>query len=101
MITAVPVDVRAIARACEAHGVKRLRIFGSVLSDKFDRETSDVDFLVDFLPGRGGLLHDYYDLNEELERILGRGVDLIDAGAVLNPYFARSAFGSAEDLYAA
>jgi predicted nucleotidyltransferase len=101
MITAVPLDVQAIARACEAHGVKRLRIFGSVLGDEFDRETSDVDFLVDFLPGRGGLLHDFFDLKEELERIVGRGVDLVDAGAVRNPYFARSAFGSAEDLYAA
>ncbi|MGH1522731.1 nucleotidyltransferase family protein [Leifsonia sp. L25] len=101
MITAVPVDVQAIGRACEAHGVRRLRIFGSVLSTNFDADKSDVDFLVDFLPGRGGLFHDYFELKEELERIVGRGVDLVDAGAVRNPYFARSAFGSAEDLYAA
>ncbi len=101
MITAVPVDVQAIGRACEAHGVERLRIFGSVLGDKFDTDTSDVDFLVDFLPGRGGLFHDYFELKEDLERIVGRGVDLVDAGAVRNPYFARSAFSSAEDLYAA
>lgn len=100
MIVAVPIDVQAIARACHAHGVKRLRIFGSVLSDKFDRETSDVDFLVDFLPGRGGLLHDYFDLKEELERIAGRGVDLVDADAICNPYFATSAFTSAEVVYA-
>lgn len=98
MITAVPVDMKAIARACEKHGVMRLRIFGSVLGDSFDCETSDVDFLVDFLPGRGGLFHDYFDLKEDLERIVERGVDLVDAGAVRNPYFARSAFGSAEDL---
>lgn len=101
MITAVPVDMQAIARACEAHGVKRLRVFGSVLGNTFDSETSDVDFLVDFLPGRGGLFHDYFELKEELERIMGRGVDLVDAGAVRNPYFARSAFGSAEDVYVA
>ena len=101
MITAAPVDVTAIARAGEAHGVQRLRIFGSVLGAEFDPETSDIDFLVDFLPGRGGLLHDYFELKEELERVLGRGVDLVDAGAVRNPYFARSAFGSAEDVYAA
>lgn len=101
MITAVPIDVEAIARACKAHGVERLRIFGSVLGEEFDRETSDVDFLVDFLPGRGGLLHDFFELKEDLERILGRGVDLVDAGAVRNPYFARAAFTSAEDLYAA
>jgi predicted nucleotidyltransferase len=101
MVTAVPLDVQAIARACELHGVRRLRIFGSVLGAEFDTETSDVDFLVDFLPGRGGLFHDYYELKEELERIVGRGVDLVDAGAVRNPYFAKSAFGSAEDVYAA
>ena len=101
MTTAVPVDVQAIARACEAHGVERLRIFGSVLGDTFDPNTSDVDFLVDFLPGRGGLLHDYFELKEDLERIVGRQVDLVDAGAVRNPYFARSAFSTAEDLYAA
>lgn len=60
-----------------------------------------VDFLVDFLPGRSGLFHDYFELKEELERILGRQVDLVDGGAVRNPYFARSAFSSAEDIYAA
>lgn len=101
MISAVPVDVQAIARACEAHGVKRLRIFGSVLGDRFDRENSDVDFLVDFFPGRGGLFHDYFELKQELERIVGRHIDLVDAGAVRNPYFARSAFSTAEDIYAA
>jgi len=101
MTTAVPVDMHAIARASEAHGVRRLRIFGSVLTDEFDRESSDIDFLVDFLPGRGGLLHDFFELKQELEQIVGRPVDLVDAGAVRNPYFARSAFSTAEDVYAA
>ena len=72
-----------------------------MLGADFDQQTSDVDFLVDFLPGRGGLLHDYFQLKEDLERIVGRKVDLVDANAVRNPYFARTAFGSAEELYAA
>lgn len=101
MITALPLDLAAIRRACERFGVKRLRVFGSVLTDDFDPETSDVDFLVDFLDGRGDYFHDYFDLKTELERIVGREVDLVMAGAVKNPYFAKSAFGSAEDLYAA
>ena len=101
MTTAVPVDVSAIARACAAHGVRRLRMFGSVLTSDFDPVRSDIDFLVDFLPGRGGYFHDFFELKEELEGILGRTVDLVDAGAVRNPYFAKSAFGSAEDVYAA
>lgn len=94
-------DVQAVARACDARGVKRLRIFGSALAEKFDTDMSDIDFLVDFLPGRGALLHDYFDLKEDLERIVGVTVGLLEADAVRNPYFARSAFSSAEDIYAA
>jgi uncharacterized protein len=101
MGTAVPLDLDAIARACEKYGVRRLRIFGSALTDHFDPETSDVDFLIDFLPGRGGYFHDYFDLKSELERIVGQQVDLVDAGAIKNPYFAKSAFSSAQDVYAA
>jgi predicted nucleotidyltransferase len=99
--SAIPLDLDAIARACQQFGVRRLRIFGSALTDRFDPSTSDVDFLVDFLPGRGDYFHDYFDLKTELERIFGRDVDLVDAGAVRNPYFAKSAFSSAQDVYAA
>lgn len=94
-------DIEAIRRACEQFGVERLRVFGSVLSDGFDSERSDVDFLVDFLPDNDALFNDYFDLKAELERIAGRDVDLVDASAVRNPYFKASAFGSARELYAA
>ena len=32
-------------------GVRRLRAFGSVLTDQFDANSSDLDFLVEFEPG--------------------------------------------------
>lgn len=70
------------------------------LSDRFDPEGSDIDFLVDFAPGNTNLFHAYFDLKFELERITGRPVDLVDASAVRNPYFKASAFGSAQELYA-
>ena len=101
MVTAVLLDAEAIARACELYGVQRLRVFGSVLTDRFDAESSDVDFLVDFLPENDDLFNDYFDLKAALERIVGRQVDLVDASAVHNPYFKASVFGSAQDLYAA
>lgn len=94
-------DVAAIRRACEQYGVERLRIFGSALTNRFDPATSDVDFLVDFLPERENLFDDYFDLKFDLERIVDRGVDLIDAGSIRNPFFKTSAFGSAQDVYAA
>ncbi len=93
-------DLDAIASACKRHGVERLRIFGSALTDRFDPKSSDIDFLVDFVPGNTNLFHDYFGLKFELERITGRPVDLVDASTVRNPYFEASAFGSAQELYA-
>ncbi|MFT4052709.1 MAG: nucleotidyltransferase domain-containing protein [Microbacterium sp.] len=101
METAVPLDTEAIRRVCERYGVERLRVFGSVLTDRFDPETSDVDFLVTFQSERENLFHDFFDLKFELERIVGRGVDLVVERSVRNPFFKAAAFGSAQDLYAA
>jgi predicted nucleotidyltransferase len=99
MFAAVPLDPDAIIRACESFGVQRLRVFGSVVTDRFDPESSDVDFLVDFLPGRGDYLHDFFDLKSALERIVGRAVDLVDAVAIRNPHFAKAALSTAPELY--
>lgn len=101
METARILDIEAIRRACERHGVKRLRVFGSVLTDRFDPEMSDVDFLVDFQPEREDLFQDYFDLKFDLERIVGREIDLVMERSVKNPFFKASAFGSAQDVYAA
>ncbi|MBK8463258.1 MAG: nucleotidyltransferase domain-containing protein [Nigerium sp.] len=94
-------DLDAIARACERHGVERLRVFGSIVTDRFDAERSDVDFLVDFLPGNPDLFNAYFDLKAELEQIVGRSVDLVTSRSVKNPYFRASAFAAAQDVYAA
>ncbi|WP_159619244.1 nucleotidyltransferase family protein [Ruania rhizosphaerae] len=94
-------DRAAIESACERYGVARLRLFGSVLTDRFDPARSDVDFLVDFLPGRGDRFSDYFGLRDELSSIVGRNVDLVVTRAVRNPYFRASALQSAQDVYAA
>lgn len=94
-------DREAIAHACDRFGVARLRIFGSAATGNFDPKRSDLDFFVDFLPEVDDLLGNYLALNEELERILGREVDLIMSDAVKNPYFAAAAFPTAKDVYAA
>lgn len=101
MDAAATPDLDAIAPACKRHGVERLRVFGSALTERFDPEVSDIDFLVDFAPGNADLFHQYFDLKSELERITGRPVDLVDASAVRNPYFKASALQSAQELYAA
>lgn len=101
MDIAIPLDLTAIASAGERFGVQRLRIFGSALTDRFDPSRSDVDFLVDFAADHPDLLGAYLGLKEELERIVGRNVDLVMTDAVRNPYFKASAFNTAQDVYAA
>jgi len=64
-----------------------LRVFGSVLHGK-DTESSDLDLLVDTLPG--ATLFDLGGLQDELETLLGVKVDLLTPGD-LPPRF-RSAF---------
>jgi predicted nucleotidyltransferase len=101
MTIELALDREAIARACRAHGVSRLTIFGSATSDHFDVERSDVDFLVEFAPGAEDAFTAYFGLKEDLEGLLGREVDLVMANAVRNPHFAASAATGAEELYAA
>jgi predicted nucleotidyltransferase len=101
MRTAIRLDAEAITRACELHGVQRLRVFGSVLTPRFDPATSDVDFLVTFLPDREDLFHDFFEFKSDLEGIVGTDIDLIMERALKNPYFKASALSGAQDLYAA
>jgi predicted nucleotidyltransferase/DNA-binding transcriptional regulator YiaG len=65
-----------LAAAAAAHGVRNLRVFGSVARGE-DRPDSDVDLLADFPPGLS--LFRLGRLEADLEAILGTRVDLIPA----------------------
>jgi predicted nucleotidyltransferase len=76
--TAVPLPLTDIAAVCERYQVERLDVFGSVLRDDF-RADSDVDFLVVFRDdNRGAWLSKLQAFEEELARLLGRPVDVVD-----------------------
>lgn len=89
-----------IVALCRELGVRRLDVFGSAVSDDFDLERSDVDVLVDVDPQRL-TLDNYFALKAGLERLLQRPVDVVDAGAVRNPYFKAQVLATRELLYAA
>jgi len=75
---------------CKLHKVQRLYVFGSVLSDRFKKD-SDIDFIVDF---QGVELYDYadnyFDFKESLEVLFMREVDLLEDKAIKNPYLRQS-----------
>ena len=94
-------DRDAISAACERYGVKRLVVFGSALTDRFDETSSDVDFLVEFRDDLVSRFDAYFGLKESLEALLGHPVDLVSRVALENPYFAASVTTSGQELYAA
>jgi uncharacterized protein len=63
-----------ILRIAAKHGAREVRVFGSVARGDA-RPESDVDFLVEFEPGRS--LLDHAGLLLELEQLLGREVDVV------------------------
>ena len=92
-----------IEALCRQFNVARLEVFGSAADGTFDPARSDVDFLVEFLPGQdlGPWLAHYFDFKSELERVLGRNVDLVMPKAMKNPYFIREVNRTRRSLYAA
>lgn len=65
----------AVAAVCRARKVARLRIFGSAATGK-DGPDSDIDLLVDFLPGARPGLSGLAGLGDDLQAILGAKVDV-------------------------
>ncbi len=92
-------ELRAL---CERYNVERLALFGSALRDDFDSGNSDLDFAVEFQPM---IPHEhaeaYFGLLEDLESLFARRVDLVEIGAVRNPYLRREIEAGQETLYAA
>lgn len=91
-----------IIRICRKRNVTRLALFGSAAGDRFDPGHSDLDLLVEFgMTTPAEHADHYFRLIEDLERLLGRPVDIVEPGPVTNPYFRESFEQSQVVLYAA
>lgn len=86
-MTLIEQHIDHIRKLCSLHKVKQLYVFGSVLTDSFNKD-SDIDLIVDFEPIDIATYADnYYDFKFSLEDILQKRVDLLEAKAIKNPYF--------------
>ena len=87
---------------CRRFHVRRLDVFGSATTDRFNSGTSDLDFLVEFEPMAPEIYADaYFGLLEGLTALFENPVDLVSAKAIRNPYFAASVDASRQVLYVA
>jgi predicted nucleotidyltransferase len=76
MLKNILTDKEKVRDFCERYYIQRLAIYGSVLRDDFDQD-SDIDVLVDFMPGHVPGFFRLFDMEEELSVIFGgRKVDL-------------------------
>ena len=102
MIAAIEIRRDEIGRMCRKHRVRRLSLFGSATNEHFDSSRSDVDVLVEFekmVPTEHA--GHYFGLQEDLEALLQRPVDLVEPGPIRNPYFRQSVDASKVLLFEA
>ena len=88
---------------CRAYGVARLEVFGSAASSAFDPARSDIDLIVEYPPDYdfGPWLERHFAFKEDLQRLLGRPVDLLMTSKVRNPFVRESIEATRQLLYAA
>ncbi len=92
----------AITELCRHYHVEELYLFGSAASGDFKRLKSDIDFLVKFLSCTPADHADrYFGLLAGLRDLFRRRIDLIEIGALKNPYFRESAESNRILIYAA
>jgi hypothetical protein len=76
VMVAIPIPEDKIAEFCRRNHIRKLALFGSVLTDEFQPD-SDVDVLVEFEPGQTPG-YEFIDMQDELSKLLGgRNVDLV------------------------
>lgn len=78
----LPIPSEEIAKFCRRWRIRELALFGSALRDDFSSD-SDLDFLVDFEQDTDWGLLEHIQMQQELEALVQRGVDLITRRALL------------------
>jgi predicted nucleotidyltransferase len=67
--------------------------------EDFDPARSDVDLLVTYEPGTRRSFFEEYDLQQALEAVFGRPVDLVSDAAIENPYLRRAVDADRRPLF--
>ena len=96
----VEISENKISQFCRDHKISEFAVFGSLLRDDFS-PTSDVDVLVTFTPDCGYSLLDLAMIQEQLQAIFDREVDLVEKAGLKNPFRKKEILDHMEVIYAA
>lgn len=98
----IEAQIDRLADLCREHAVKRLELFGSGATGAFDPDNSDLDFLVEFEPATPvAHAERYLGLLAAMQDAFGRNIDLVEIGAMRNPYFIEAIESDRRVVYAA
>jgi uncharacterized protein len=90
--------LRAQEADLRARGVMRLRLFGSVARGEAG-PVSDVDLIAEINPEAGFSLFDHVGLEQDLEDLLGRRVDVMTAPEKMWPRMRRRVEADLVDVF--
>ena len=91
--------IETLKNLCETYHVDKMYLFGSALNSNFSSQ-SDIDFLVKFKPiDLAKYFDNYTNFRDNLKKILGREIDLVEEQTLKNPILKRSIDKNKELVY--
>jgi len=99
-MTRLKIDIprTKIRNFCIKWKITEFALFGSVLRDDFDSD-SDIDVLVTFASNAHHSLFDLFTMQEELQKIFKRDVDLVEKAGLRNPFRKKAILENNEVVY--
>lgn len=83
-------NIEDVKKLCILYNVEKMYLFGSALNSNFKQE-SDIDLLVKFKSIELSKYFDnYINFKENLEKLFGRQVDLVEEQTLRNPILINS-----------
>lgn len=96
----IKISREAIIKYCKQHHIIEFALFGSVLTSQFHSK-SDIDVLVTFQPDCHYSFYDIMAIQEDLEEMFDRPVDLVEKQSLKNPFRRHAILNTMEVIYAA
>lgn len=95
----IETHIKSLKSLCDKYHVEKMYLFGSALSSNFNAK-SDIDFLVKFKPIElAGYFENYMSFKENLKKLLGRDIDLVEEQTLKNPILINSIEKNKELIY--